>query len=800
MSQTLESGCCDSLDQGRQEESAAQQLPTNDEAASFSPAQPPAIPQQPQCPDMQAQDVMRAKITRKPATLLPQFEHIPAELTSLPQWVLWRYQLRGQRWTKVPCAVNGNTASSTDPESWAEFCHVRDIYRAGSFDGIGFVTSERDPYVLIDLDHVLDPNTGDIAAPWANKIIQVAQAENAYIETSPTGTGLHIIGRGPQGFAGTKRNDAEIYCRGRYFTITGVGYRRPPSDPLGDISGTIGLVDAHINWSDEPTVNLRGNAERQSKLASQDSALDFTDLSDEEILRIARKAKNRAKFCALFDFGEWDKTPFRYGSRSEADMALAGMLAFYCGPNPTQIERLMRQSKLARPKWDEHGTYLADTIAAALDGKTDFYRPRRIVTRGLQAPVAAWLRELRFDGNRVITDEENVRVALANDPALDDLVRFNEFSGEIILMRPVPSGKWLVADRETPRRWTDADSVALAVYLQREAMPRLARDRVEATLAYYARYHASFHPLRNYLLNLHWDGIPRVANWLSDYMGAGAPHDGEAQLPVYLAAVGQCFLISAVARVLQPGCQADCALVLEGPQGIYKSTALRTLASDEWFSDSLPADLHHKDAKDHIRGKWIIELPELAQFRRNEIETVKAFLTRRYEMFRPSYGRHEIVYPRQCVFAGSTNSTEYLVDTTGNRRFWCVKCGDIDLDSLKNDRDQLWAEAARLYRAGRLWHLTDDALEVSTHEASLRVQADPWTLLVANQAGYIINAAENGVSPGEVLRAMDVGTEHRHSSSAARVGTILRALGWKRLKRHHTRGWLYFPPPASHEA
>jgi predicted P-loop ATPase len=249
-----------------------------------------------------------------------------------------------------------------------------------------------------------------------------------------------------------------------------------------------------------------------------------------------------------------------------------------------------------------------------------------------------------------------------------------------------------------------------------------------------------------------------------------------------------------VARVFEPGCQADCAIVLEGPQGIFKSTCLRILAGDEWFSDCLPADLKHKDAKDHLRGKWIVELPELAQFKRNEIETVKAFLSRRHEQFRPSYGRHEISYPRQCVFAGSTNEEHYLVDTTGNRRFWCVKCGEIDLAGLARDRDQLWAEAVHLFRQGALWHLTGEASDTAAGQATERIAVDPWTAMVA-EALRLLPLMHADVSPGEILNSLALTTEQKHPRSAARVAVILRNLGWcKADGRHRTRGTLYNRP------
>lgn len=407
-------------------------------------------------------------------------------------------------------------------------------------------------------------------------------------------------------------------------------------------------------------------------------------------------------------------------------------------------------------------------------------------TRSKENPIArssAGMLDLRLTKNGVIPDEENVLRILMRDPNLQGVIKFDEFASEMIIARPI-SDDDVVAERGIPRPWTDADTVTLQTYIQRFIVPRMGREKIEAVVGMYARKHCAFHPVRNYLQSLEWDRVPRLDSWLREYLGAvEQPAD-------YLAAVGARWLMSAVARILEPGCQADSAIVLEGSQGIFKSTALRTLSGDEYFSDSLPADVSHKDARDHLRGKWIVELSELAQFKRGEIETIKAFISRRYEQYRPSYGRHEIKFPRQCVFAGTTNADEYLVDMTGNRRFWVVACRGVELQSLARDRDQLWAEAVTRYRAGKPWFLSGELANVAAAEAQSRVTHDPWT-------GHVAKILEERlppiveIAPGEVLGLMDLGEGERHGRNASRVAQILRDLGWRKARRDRTRGQIY---------
>ena len=234
----------------------------------------------------------------------------------------------------------------------------------------------------------------------------------------------------------------------------------------------------------------------------------------------------------------------------------------------------------------------------------------------------------------------NALLALRNDPAVIDAFAYDEMLCAPILMHQIGAPLGNIFE---PRPLTDKDITDLQEWMQDAGLKRMAHETVSHAAESYARDHA-YHPVRDYLDALRWDGSTRLNSWLTTYLDAKAEK--------YTQGIGRMFLISMVARVFKPGCKADHMMVVEGPQGELKSSACAILAG-QWFSDNLPDVTAGKDACQHLRGKWLIEVAEMHAMNKAEASLLKSFISRTTERYRPPYGRLEVIEPRQCVFIGT---------------------------------------------------------------------------------------------------------------------------------------------------
>lgn len=324
-----------------------------------------------------------------------------------------------------------------------------------------------------------------------------------------------------------------------------------------------------------------------------------------------------------------------------------------------------------------------------------------------------WYKNLEFNAKgRLIQSIDNAVVILEGDPLLKNAIRYDTFAERFEICADLPWTK----DR---RAWSDMDDAALQHYME-HYRDFTSAPKLETALQV-VLLRRKFHPVREYLDALKWDGVPRVDTLLDDYLGV-------EKMNPYVRAVTRKALVAAVKRIYQPGAKFDYVLTLIGKQGIGKSSILRQLAG-KWLQETMPT-MEGKEASEQLRGYWIVELGELGFMRKSEIETVKGFITRTVDAYRVPYSKRLSEFPRQCIFVANTNEDTFINDATGGRRWWCVRVTgnprkEGGWQSLTPEiADQIWAEAVALYRAGEKVYLDTPELEQSAQKEQKRARKE----------------------------------------------------------------------------
>lgn len=307
-----------------------------------------------------------------------------------------------------------------------------------------------------------------------------------------------------------------------------------------------------------------------------------------------------------------------------------------------------------------------------------------------------WKAELEYTkSGKLLCNIANIILILENDPALAGHIVHDLFTG-------MDSAKDGLPWNRNANQWTDTDDANLRVWLEKHYDITGKEKIADALTAVLTRH--SYHPIRDYLNGLTWDGVPRLDRIIIDYMGA---EDSELN-----RSMSRKHFVAAVARVFNPGCKYDYCLIMSGAEGIGKSTLLRVMGG-KWFNDSITT-LEGKEGMEQLRRAWVVELGELSSIKRSDVEQVKAHLSRQVDIYRAAYARRVLEHPRQCVFCGTTNEALFLKGDTGNRRFWVIpvvaelrKYRDWN-EAIRRDRDQLWAEAVHYYKQGEPLYLSEE--------------------------------------------------------------------------------------------
>jgi putative DNA primase/helicase len=397
---------------------------------------------------------------------------------------------------------------------------------------------------------------------------------------------------------------------------------------------------------------------------------------------------------------------------------------------------------------------------------------------------------IRGEDGKPRVARENVVLALMSLPEVRGQIAFNEFSNDIIKLSAMPWGS-------PAGKWTEVDELLMGEWLVRtQYFPSMPRTTLEEGMRMVATRH-QYHPVREYVRGLKWDGQARLNTWLIRSV-VKDPDGLSKRERRYLQRVGTWFLMGMVARAMNPGCKFDYMPILEGAQGMRKSTVLNVLAG-EWFADT-GFVLGDKDSLQMLQGRWLYEISELDAMARAEVTKIKAFVASKSDWYRASFDKRPREYPRQLVFAGTTNEHQYLVDGTGNRRFWPVDVTRIvDTEWVEANRDQLFAEAwSRLQQGERYFPTQREELELFLPQQKARMVESPIEIRILD---YLVNdveaAAASEVQIVKVLSAIGIditklGPGRFHEKQA---GTAMRKFGFERKRSTKPgRPWVYIRP------
>lgn len=683
--------------------------------------------------------------------------NIPSELKAEPRWVCWQLeQDEDGEPTKRPYRANDHEfkAKPNDHATWSSFEDALASYSANGFDGIGFMLG--DGWAGVDLDDCIDPITG-VIAPEAERIVALL---NSYTEISPSGHGMKIFIRGKKPglrcvTEGRGYKQIEMYDNGRYFAVTG--------NRMEDVPATVEAPKDAFEalYHDYFPTTIQ---------AEKSNGISIFAGSDFDLMGIALKEKG-GKFNRLW---RGDLSGHN-DDHSRADLALCCKLAFYCGADPARIDNLFRQSGLNREKW-EREDYRDRTITMALTMTKEFYKPKsngHVKSNGQKTEAVVHETPSDFvdvslsqtsSGPRCNLD--NACKVLESHPKLAGHIWFDEFHEKVFT--DLKSGH--------PVEWSDNDDATICRFMQSSMeLSKMTIQTVAAAVQLVAQKDVR-NEVTSWIKSLAWDGVPRLDFLMSEGFGATAAGSD------YLASVGRCWMTSLVARAISPGCKVDTMPVFEGDQGAMKGTALSAIGG-KWFTECHEA-LTAKDFYMVLSGNLLIEICELHSFNRSEVEKIKGIISCASDRYRAPYERRAASHTRKCVFAGTTNRTDWNRDDTGARRFWPVACGFIDIEWIKTNRNQLFAEAHHLYSHGGKWW--DFPVDQATNEQHARRESNPWEVCVADFLTGHIEVTLTQVMDGVMIARAD------YDRFKKTVAAAMRAVGWQDYRRWVGDSYLRF--------
>lgn len=642
---------------------------------------------------------------------------------NIPNWVIWKAEKRAGKITKIPYSKGGSAASSTDPQTWLTHKEALEERKKQKASGIGFVLPLDGSIIGIDLDKCYEDGK------FTNKKFEeLIKKCDTYTEFSPSDTGFHLFFKlkDQKTAFDTHRSKKcpgfEIYQTGRYFTYTEKIYEG--RDTIKEISSkdlhNILKLSLGYPWKQEEKKNTSG--------------VKTVILSEQEILDRMFNAKNGKKVKALY---EGDLSDFN-NDTSSGDISLCMHLAFWTQKDANKIKQIWLSSPLGnRKKTQERVDYQESTIKKAIGLTSEVYSPRG------KDHIIESLDLMVNEKNVPFKNSENILRILRSDELLSKSLRHNAFThdDETNIGTKYQEKEWHPVDK------SEISFITLHIQRNYAFFENISKQKVEDAILVFCSEKAE-NPVYDWVSNLEWDGNHRLDHWLS--LVYGTPDDA------YHSAVGANWFKGLVKRVVHPGSKFDHLIILEGPQGWKKSSSLRIIGKEYHVETVLTPD--NKDFFMLMKSNIIVEFSEGHTMGRADTRLLKSVITVQDDQYRVPFGRNIQKYPRHCVFAMTTNESQYLRDETGNRRFLPVEIQKpADIEWLEQNIDQLYAEAYQRVIIDKeiYWDFPEE--EMSAMQASRMIENAYSNSLIDWYASLSLEAREKGITALDAYQAVWVG-------------------------------------------
>lgn len=697
------------------------------------------------------------------APALHPLTHVPAALKELRRWVAWGPDPESGK-PKCPLVASDRKrrASTRIPETWAEFkfaAQVRERFCDDKKTGIGFVFTKGDGLIYIDIDDCLDENGA--CRDWAFDFVAVFHGK-AYIEKSPSGRGLHIIGRGtlpvPEGASGGKASfpddasgervpEVAMFCDGKYTTITGRVWEG--SAAFQDITEAAAKVWAAAGIQiAAPGSQSAGKAPVGDKLPEVNQK------------KLTKKAREEFKACGAADAPDRSAARFALYADLAERFTPEEIFALVVRDYPEWYAASGAAEKGREQTWADIHRCAAKSKASKEEFQVIEEREKEARTTWKELGIDVKVRMTK-DGpvHEAVWGPANISRYFAKHPKWKQRLRFNEFSRVVELDgAPLTDDFQLVPLGTEVRKFFQYDIEPHTHFLWSAAMQAASENR--------------YNPVVDYLTGLKWDTTERLSSLPATLGLEDTPLNRD---------IMRKWVISLVARAMKPGCKVDTVLILEGEEGLKKSTLFSEFAGGASYFTDTHIDMDSKDGLQVMAGNWIVEFAELGSLRRKEVNRAKQFFSSSTDKFRPPYGRSSKDHPRHFVVVGSTNDDEYLESTTGNRRFWPVKVVEkLDVKWFREHRDQIFAEAVFAFTKGEPWWFENQSEELKEAQESRRT-SDP---LADNVVAFLAQMRKEEVTTFTIPMLMDrLGYGAERLDIQNRIAAILRGQGIVKRKR-----------------